>query len=68
MAQFYPRNVHRLAADYENDPEADNPGAESVMRRFIVPVLLLALAGGVSGCVYGGGGHGWCWYHPHKCP
>lgn len=38
------------------------------MRRLILPVLLLALASGVSGCVYAGGGHGWCWYHPHRCP
>jgi len=42
-------------------------GVEIDMRRLIVPVLLLALATGVSGCVYDGG-HGWCWYHPHKCP
>jgi hypothetical protein len=38
------------------------------MRKLLVPLLLLALATGVSGCVYGGGGHGWCWFHPHKCP
>ena len=37
------------------------------MRRLIVPLLLLGLATGLSGCVWVGPGHGWCYWHPHRC-
>jgi len=44
----------------------DFQGAKIAMRRLVVPLLLLALAGTVSGCVYDGG-HGWCYWHPYRC-
>jgi len=37
------------------------------MRRLILPLVLLGLAAGVSGCIVEGGGHGWCYWHPHRC-
>jgi hypothetical protein len=38
------------------------------MRRLLVPLVLLGLAAGLSGCVVEAhGGHGWCYWHPHRC-
>jgi hypothetical protein len=39
-----------------------------VVKRLIVTLLLLAAVVPIAGCVIeGGGGRGWCYWHPERC-
>ncbi len=40
------------------------------LRCIAIAVGLLLLGGALSGCIveeHGGGGHGWCYWHPYRC-
>jgi hypothetical protein len=38
------------------------------MRRLFNALVIVSIAATISGCVEGGGGGRWCYYHPHRCP
>jgi len=41
---------------------------ETVVKRLLLALLLLATVAPLTGCVvYGPGRPGWCYYHPNRC-